>query len=224
MCGLVRAVALRAGIVNHPNPHVPQHRRPVAYLGGVGIALGLVVAWGGATLAMRFGAAQGEAPSIAARVFLPGALFLVLGVWDDLRVLSPRTKFVAQVAVALVAVGWGCWAPLTGLEVVDGAVSAILVVSFVNAFNMTDVCDGLVSMLAIVGFGWAALLGAPVLPMVLLGGATFGFWLLNRPDATIFLGDAGTHLLGFLAAVTVIDPDMGVVASLGSQADRKSVV
>ena len=214
-----RALATRAGIVNQPNPHVPQHRRPVAYLGGAGIGAGIVLAWVLGALLARSADGGGLLESVAAveigawwRLVLPAALFLGLGVWDDLRVFSPRAKFAFQVCIAVLTVLLGCRVELTGWTLLDGAVSVFLIVSFVNAFNMTDVCDGLVALLAMAGFVWAAVLGADAVLMMGFTGATLGFWLLNRPDASIFLGDAGTHLLGFLAAVSLLDPALGVVA------------
>lgn len=227
-CGLLatwvaRSLALRAGIVNHPNPHVPQHQRPVAYLGGVGIGLGLAMTWG---LAAVFAASGLELPTLPAggmaifdwklRWIVPAALFLVAGVWDDLVTLSPPAKLTAQAVIAIAAAVWGCRIDLVGVVALDGAISAFLIVTFVNAFNMTDVCDGLVAMLAAVGFTWAAVLGANPVAMAACAGATLGFWWLNRPDASIFLGDAGTHLLGYLAAIAVVDPDLGVIQALGA--------
>ncbi len=190
---LVRAIARRTGFVNEPNPIVPQHDRPVAYLGGVGVALGLaaVLAWG---------AAAGEPVGLKG-LGLGAALFCLLGVVDDARALRPAHKLAAQLVVSAIAVGGGLTAPVTGAPAVDAALSVLWIAGVVNAVNFTDVCDGLVAGLAAVGlFALAVLVPALQVPALATAGACLGFLLFNRPPATIFLGDAGSHLLGFLLA------------------------
>ena len=189
---MVRVVALRLGFVNHPNPIIPQHTRAVAYLGGVGVAVGIV--FGLATLALLGGAA----PSWT--LLLPALLFLTLGVADDLVVLAPAHKFALQALIAALAVGSGIGARLTGVAPLDAAISWLWLVTLVNAFNLTDVCDGLLASLAMVAFVALALLDPPHAGWAIaIAGACLGFLFLNRPPARIFLGDAGSHLLGYLA-------------------------
>ena len=193
----VRMLALRLGIVNHPNPLVPQHTRPIAYLGGVGVALGV-----GSGLGL-FSLLGGAIPGI--EFVLPALLYLALGVVDDLKTLAPWRKFVIQALIAVLAVGLGCIAPLTGIWIVDAAASWLWIVTLVNAFNLTDVCDGLLASLSAVMFGALALLNASAAPVALvITAASLGFLVLNRPPARIFLGDAGSHLLGFMAAALTL--------------------
>jgi UDP-GlcNAc:undecaprenyl-phosphate GlcNAc-1-phosphate transferase len=190
---LVRALALRVGFVNHPNPLIPQHTRPVAYLGGAGIAIGI-----GAGLAAGAGAGGGL-PGWA--LLAPAALFLALGVADDLMALAPASKFGLQALIAAFAVASGVRAPITGTGPLDAAISWLWLVTLVNAFNLTDVCDGLLASLAMVVFAALALLDrAHTGAALAIAAACLGFLFFNRPPARIFLGDAGSHLLGFLAA------------------------
>jgi UDP-GlcNAc:undecaprenyl-phosphate GlcNAc-1-phosphate transferase len=71
-------------------------------------------------------------------------------------------------------------------------------VAVVNAVNVTDVCDGLVGSLSAAALVAVAFVSPPLAPVALvLAGATLGFLAFNRPPASIFLGDSGTHLLGF---------------------------
>ena len=176
---LARRIAWRFAIVARPNPIVPQHRQPVAYLGGLGIAIGA-----GAALATGVSAPAG---------FVIGALgFTALGTLDDLRPLQPRGKLLAQLAVALAAVVIA--APEA--SAIDLATRTLWIAVVVNAVNLTDVCDGLVGSLAIIALGASGLATGQPLAFV-VAGATAGFLWFNRPPATIFLGDAGSHLLGF---------------------------
>lgn len=189
-----RRIALRFGFCAKPNPIVPQHKAPVAYMGGVGIALGLL-----ATLPLIGFSAEVEA------MLIPGAAFLVLGVVDDLAALKPFPKLAMQLVVAVVAVVLGIGVELTSNTFVDGAISVLWILILVNAVNFTDVCDGLVGVLAVVAFGALAIFHGETQGVSLaLAGASLGFFLLNAPPAKIFMGDAGSHVIGyFIAALTM---------------------
>ncbi len=211
---LARAWARRVGFVNAPNPLVPQHTAPVAYLGGVGLALGI-----GAGLAV-YGLAGGV---VTARLWLPAALVLALGVIDDRTVLRPGPKFALQALVAAWAVATGTRAELTGVAFLDAGVSWLWLLTAINAFNLTDVCDGLLASLSIVVFSVLAIQDpARGGTALVIAGATAGFLFWNRPRASIFLGDAGSHLLGFLAGALTLEslsaPGTSPVRGLAGQA------
>ncbi len=186
-----RTVARRLGIVNHPNPIVAQHVKATPYLGGFGVVIGAVLVW-------IFG--EGLPPHLA-RMLLPTVAFLALGLADDLKAFSPRPKMMLQIAASLLAVGCGASMSISEHAAVNVAASVFCIVFFVNAFNFTDVADGLVGGLSVLFFATAALL----LPSCAwlawpVAGASAGFLVFNRPRASIFLGDAGSHVLGFWAA------------------------
>ncbi|HEX8410801.1 MAG TPA: MraY family glycosyltransferase [Thermoanaerobaculia bacterium] len=170
---LARAVAVRSGFVNAPNPLVQTHTRPVAYLGGAAI----LVAVAAASLLIR------PYPS---HILIVATLFGILGLVDDLRPFRASEKLIAQLAIAFGAVAL-LRQPLW---------EALVVVVLVNCFNVTDVCDGLVAGLSAIAFaGWSLLTpGTPV--ALVFGAACIGFLLLNFPDASIYLGDCGSHVLG----------------------------
>ena len=93
-------------------------------------------------------------------------------------------------------------------------------VSWVNAVNLTDVCDGLVAAVVAVSMVGLATIGgfASPLPLV-VAAACLGFLVFNKPAASIYLGDAGSHLLGFLLAaltIEVIAGTRGILADLGA--------
>lgn len=206
----VRAVARHFGIVNEPNPIIPQHVESTAHLGGVAIGLALV---SGLFLSSHLGFVV---PEPVAAALLPGALFLAWGVLDDLHPLSAGTKLMGQVACAAVAVAAGLQANWTGIEGLDALFSGLFMVVVVNAVNVTDVCDGLVASLSLVTFLVFSYAAGPLFSMCLVAaGACLGFLALNRPPASIFLGDAGSHLLGFLLAVVGL---VGVPGNLGVRA------
>lgn len=147
---------------------------------------------------------------------LLGALVVALtGAYDDLVGLRARTKLVMQIVAACIAVLYGLHWP--ALEMIVGwdynwlatALTIVFLVATVNAVNMMDGLDGLAAGICLIGFatvfastfadphvvpgglavGWAAACAL---------GATGGFLVHNRHPAKVFMGDAGSYLLGFL--------------------------
>ena len=185
-----RSLALRLGHVAHPNPLVVQHTRPVAYLGGVGVAIGTAATMTAVPLWLWF----------------PALLFLALGIADDARPFAPHEKLALQAGVASVAVLLGYSSNWSANPWVNGVIGWMWIIVLVNAVNVTDVCDGLVAGISVPVFLGMASLNAAQEPLALAAaGACAGFLVFNRPPATIFLGDGGSHFLGFLmAALTPI--------------------
>lgn len=199
----VRGLARRLGIVNKPNPLVPQHTKPIAYLGGVGLGIGAACGMLAMTLSSRGGMDGIGVPPLT--IAVPAVLFLVLGAVDDLVAFEPSRKFLLQSVIAGLAVALGLWSPLTGIELVDRVLAWFWIVTLVNAFNVTDVCDGLLGSLSAVMFGFIGLAYPALAPVcIVLLASCCGFLVFNKPPATIFLGDAGSHLLGALAAALTI--------------------
>jgi UDP-GlcNAc:undecaprenyl-phosphate GlcNAc-1-phosphate transferase len=199
-----RALARRLRIVNHPNPLVVQHTRPVAYLGGLGLAggMGIAIAAGGALWPGLRMLPDGVPPRALA---IGGVLFFALGLADDLRAFSVGPKLLLQLGAALAAAAAGLVGTDTGSGAMAVALAAGWMVVVVNAVNFTDVCDGLVSSIAVAVFGALAATepGLGASPVV-VAGAAVGVLAFNRPPATIFLGDAGSHLVGFLLAAATL--------------------
>lgn len=176
-------VAARLGIVDRPGPTKPQ-ARPVPYLGGVAVLVGLVI-----PIAI-------ERPA----VLLPGSLALALGLADDTRELMPGTRLVAEIVIGSTA----AWLFPTSLPEPFGFVAVVVaVVTLINAINMIDGLDGLAgSVVAVSGMGFAILLDGPERTVAIaLVGALAGFLVFNRPPARIYLGDAGSYLLGTVLAI-----------------------
>lgn len=190
---VARRAAPALGMVAKPNPIVRSHRAPVPYLGGAA----LVAAY----LALLAGSwALGGTPparDVLARSAAAFALVL-LGTWDDARPLGPWSKLVLQAAVCagyLLATGAPAGARF-GLEL-------FVLVTLVNAYNIIDVMDGLLCVLA--GLAVVGMLAAPwpasaaLRPELLVMLVGLGMlFLFNRPPARIYAGDAGSLTLGFL--------------------------
>lgn len=215
----VRAAAVRLGAIDvGGGRHV--HRGRVPRLGGVV----LLVAGGGALLGAQ-ALGIGVLDLLAARGWRLGWLavgalvVLAIGMLDDLRGLAPVTKLAAQVFAALIAVagGYGFAAvtnPFTGGVIWLGAWgvagSLLWIVAITNAFNLIDGLDGLAA-----GTGLIAALTLFCIALVeqrpdaavmaaTLAGVLAGFLRFNFAPATIFLGDAGSLLLGYLLSLLAI--------------------
>ncbi len=226
---VVRRTARAKGFVDQPGGH-KQHGTPVALGGGIAITcavclpvLAVIVA---AQAAVRFGVpdwvpefihthAGGvalKAPEAAAIVC--GAVLLhLMGLIDDVRPIGPTPKFAAQATVALVLAGV-FEIRLLELEVLPEwlsvVVTALWIVLITNAFNFLDNMDGLCAGVAAIAgtiFALAAMGGGQIFVpamMLLLVGALLGFLVFNFPPASIFMGDAGSLVVGYLMAVLIV--------------------
>jgi UDP-GlcNAc:undecaprenyl-phosphate GlcNAc-1-phosphate transferase len=146
-----------------------------------------------------------------ADLIVGGALFLALGVADDLRPFQPFPKFALQVVAAAIVTYLRARFGPGGVDLLPAFLSLLWIVTLVNAMNLTDVCDGLAAGLACIQFvALAVLVPADALWALVIAGSCVGFLFYNLPAASIFLGDAGSHLLGFwLAALTLDLMDSG---------------
>ncbi len=225
-----RRIAIRYGIVDRPDAFLKPHEKPIPYLGGVAIFLGwlagVMVSIPVQSVSVRTGLICGIAAA--------GLATMLIGLFDDLRVMRPEVKLACNIAVA-------CWLLWLGLgdklihvvtdfmHVTFSArerwlelaysvpVALLIVVGACNATNLIDGLDGLCTgVLGIISIGFFLLathlrLHADtdiaderiVLALAMLGAAA-GFLPFNMNPAKIFMGDAGSMLLGLNAAVLIL--------------------
>lgn len=136
----------------------------------------------------------------------PLAAVVIVSFFDDRRGIPAPLRLFVQLAAAVAWVWLAAPAP-------DPIVAAAMIVGIVwvaNLYNFMDGSDGLAGTMTVVGFGayalaafWAGSDRASIL--FALAAATIPFLLANWPPARIFLGDAGSVPLGFLAAVFGIE-------------------
>lgn len=195
-------------LLDHPN-HRSLHREPIPRSGGMAFLFCLAVA---AALWFLL-----QPPPDGGGWLLAAALILAaVGLRDDHRHLAAGYRLLAQgVAGGLVlAGGWTLGRlALPGWELVvpewlDLLLSLLFIIWMINLYNFMDGMDGLAGGMAVFGFGGLALL-APAVGwysgfQVLVASAAAGFLLWNLPPARVFMGDLGSSLLGFLAAVGLL--------------------
>jgi len=217
--GVLARYAHRFGMIDHPGGH-KHHRDPVPMVGGLAIALAMSL----------MVALSSRALSGAHLVLLLAALaMLAIGVADDRYRLAPRTRLLAQAAVAaLLALSGGALLADLG-ALLDGTRSLRLgwfawpmtvfsVVGVMNACNMSDGMDGIAGGMVALALAGALLLGAGVTPVseltvvAVLLGALLGFLAWNLPvlrSARAYLGDGGSLLLGTLLAWVLVSFSQG---------------
>ena len=182
------------------------HRRTTPMVGGIGIFAGLLA---GVGVALALDAAPATRELLA---ILGGcAILFAAGLLDDIFSLGPVPKLAAQLAAAGLVIGNGL--TISGLisnDLLAGIVALVWLVGLTNAFNLLDNMDGLAATLA----GIAAVFFAidaltvhendAVLALSLaLAFACAGFLPFNlrpRKSAAVFMGDAGSQMLGFALA------------------------
>lgn len=200
---LVRNAALRFGVLDRPDGGLKQHRAPTPYMGGVAVYLAFLV-----TLSVVFD----FNPQLLG-LLLGGTMMVMLGLFDDMRVISPWLKLGGQCLATWVMFKSGIYIKLVALpEWLAWPLSALWLIGVTNALNIIDVSDGLATGVAAIA-AWALatvavanhndLIAAPTLALC---GSLLGFLYYNRAPARIYLGDAGSLFIGFmLAALSMID-------------------
>jgi UDP-GlcNAc:undecaprenyl-phosphate GlcNAc-1-phosphate transferase len=223
-----KALAPRAGLVAHPAAD-RYHREVIPLGGGVAVfgTLALIIA--AAAVVVRFLVAGGPFAWLAESANLDPADFLrrmdelafvllcmsvlfVLGLWDDKKSLGPFIKLAVQFAVALVAAAMAEIRVEFFIEnrVVTCVLSALWIVLIINAFNFLDNMDGaaagIAAIVSAILFVAAAQSGQILVGGLALAfiGTLLGFLLFNFPPAKIFMGDAGSLVVGFFVALLTL--------------------
>lgn len=189
-CWPLRRLALKFGILDRPGLH-KSHWRPVPYLGGVAI-------WAGAVSAQALFHA-------GSRMVILLTIVLALGIADDLFNVRVAWKLVTQFSVALAAIGLGSVWRITDSPVLNAMVSVVWIVGLTNSFNLLDNMDGLAATVAATGLLVLTVVNPAHAPFTLaLAGGLIGFLVLNWPPARMFMGDAGSLMIGFGLALATI--------------------
>jgi UDP-GlcNAc:undecaprenyl-phosphate GlcNAc-1-phosphate transferase len=137
----------------------------------------------------------------------------LLGWFDDKHELKPLPKFAGQFLIALlVAVACKRITLFVHSDIFSYAITVLWLLTVINAFNFMDNMNGLCAGLGAIGallFAFIAATNGEYLVALmgfLMCGALVGFLPWNFPNARAFLGDAGSHLVGYLLAVMAILP------------------
>jgi UDP-GlcNAc:undecaprenyl-phosphate/decaprenyl-phosphate GlcNAc-1-phosphate transferase len=148
-----------------------------------------------------------------AGIFLGAFGMLWVGWLDDKHELKPRAKFAGQLLIAALVAATGARITLFVPSIIFSyAITVLWILTVINAFNFMDNMNGLCAGLGAIGACNFAIIAAAdgqylvALIACLTFGALLGFLPYNFPRARAFLGDAGSHLIGYLLAVLAILP------------------
>ena len=204
-----RGAALRWNFVDLPDNVRKIHRYPIPRIGGVPVFLAcfgscltvaVLSAHNGVGLGYGFGAVKALAPA--------AALVLLIGITEDIVGLKPWQRLVGETVAGAIVVSAGVQIrEIAGFTLHPwlGAIGTILwLLACTNAVNLIDGVDGLASGVALFASGTAMVaslldghieLAVAIAPLT---GALLGFLAFNFNPASIFLGDSGSLMLGFL--------------------------
>lgn len=221
----LRRHAGRFGLISHPGAH-RRHTRPTPLVGGLGVFAGVVAgAW---LLPID--------QSLRYAVVAAGTILVCVGVWDDIKEASFTVRFLAQ-ALAVSLLAYVADVSLRELGYIFDtshpmalgrwgiALTIFAAVGVINAVNMSDGLDGLAGGLSLVtclGLLVASQVSghvvyAPFLGVVVAALAGFLLYNVRLPGlgaARLYLGDAGSLLIGFLLAWFLIAMTQGEARAL----------
>lgn len=197
------------------------HTRPTPEFGGIAMYVAVLIALAVATRLPAFHALFATTSEPEAMV-LSSAMIFWVGLLDDSRPIRAVVKLAGQVLAASVAVIFGVSVHYVYIPFGDGQivslsgelstlVTVFLIVAMVNAVNLIDGIDGLAAgivciaslsmliwVIAPATTPYPSLQGAASLILAALVGTTLGFLIHNFHPASIFMGDTGAMMLGFL--------------------------
>lgn len=223
-------VCLRFGLMDDPG-HRKIHDRPIPLAGGLAVMTGLVLPTLAAALFLML---QSHLTKIAllspnsvrllmhgldrrhielAAIFAGALGMLIIGILDDKHELKPSIKFAGQFVIALAVAASGVRITLfIQNPLFHYAVTILWILTIINAFNFMDNMNGLCAGLGVIGSWYFAIIAAAdgqylvTIIALMTFGALLGFLPYNFRNARAFLGDSGSHLVGYLLAVLAILP------------------
>jgi UDP-GlcNAc:undecaprenyl-phosphate GlcNAc-1-phosphate transferase len=220
---LWRKWCLRAKLVDDPG-HRKIHDAPTPLAGGLAVLTGILLPLAVGAILLKLGLVKVSSAGLIihgidrralelAVLALGAVAITLLGALDDRHELKALPKFIGQLLIAI-AVAAACKRITLFIhsELFSYAITVLWLLTLINAFNFMDNMNGLCAGVGAIGAWIFALIAAAngeylvAITGFLMCGALAGFLPWNFPNARAFLGDAGSHLVGYLLAVMAILP------------------
>ena len=214
---ILKTYAMRLHAVDFPNGR-SVHTFPKPKIGGIAMAMGMIIP-------VLLWSPRGDFTS---GLMVGGALIVIFGFLDDQRDLNYKTKFIGQIAAALIMIFHGGVMIRSLGDLLPGGallpnwlavpLTVVVIVGVTNAINLSDGLDGLAGGISLLCFSCigivAYLVGNYTIATIAVSvvGAIFAFLRFNTYPAVIFMGDAGSLLLGFLAVTLSLGLTQGKTA------------
>ncbi|MDD3101655.1 MAG: MraY family glycosyltransferase [Patescibacteria group bacterium] len=187
------------------------HQKPIPHLGGIGIFLGLIAS-------LIFSQLFHQISKLQSLGIIIGSIIIIfLGFWDDLKwkkVGRPMIKFLCQfiagflIVFILIKIGVNLHFSIN--SIIASLIAGIYIVGAMNAINMEDGLNGLagsITIISLMGFIYLAVKENNLFTLIISLGTLsgiLGFLIYNWHPASIFMGDNGSHFLGFILAILAI--------------------
>jgi UDP-GlcNAc:undecaprenyl-phosphate GlcNAc-1-phosphate transferase len=228
---IARKLAFRFQILDMPNDTVKIHKKPTAYLGGMAVLAGFFVAVLAGFFYCLKGSPAADQYRVVFAICIGAILSAIVGLIDDIKDLRPWKKLLGQAVCSLFLMLGNVKPDLKPifdyfhiqispdvLNILSYLIILFFVLGATNSLNLLDGLDGLctgVTAIITIGFlileihlaTWATDSEIDPIRMIVamaLAGSALGFLLFNRHPARIFLGDAGSILLGFIIAAMMM--------------------
>ena len=206
---LMIKISKNMNIMDIPNER-SVHKKPTPLLGGIAIFLSFLFGF------ILFG----NQNPLMISILIASFLILLLGIFDDIKPIKARYKFVIHILVALIVEFYG-GLKLTHVDIfslslnfkwMSPYITILIIVGIINAVNLIDGLDGLcagISSIYFLTIGVIALIlnkfnGLDIILSFIMLGATLGFLVFNYPPAKIFMGDTGSTFLGLMISVIML--------------------
>jgi UDP-GlcNAc:undecaprenyl-phosphate GlcNAc-1-phosphate transferase len=235
---LVRAWARKRGVVDAPDGGRKLHSGPTPLWGGLALWLALVVvgipAWRAGLLTdVKIGNGQ------LLGILIASLLLVVGGMWDDAKGLKPWRQFLFPAAAVLMSLAAGIGVQYITNPFIAGtgpygrallyispwvgsAITGVWLLGMTYTTKLLDGLDGLVTgvgaigalILFMVSLYWDAPLSGTSFLALIVTGVCLGFLMYNMHPASVFLGEGGSTLIGFLLGVLAIISGAKIAAAL----------
>lgn len=182
------------------------HTKPVALYGGVGIFIAFVLG----ILLIHFFTQQESMSFDMLSFFIGAGCIFIVGLIDDVVHIKPSTKLIGQIVAVSIPLAVGLVFQISPWSSLNIIITFIWFITIINAVNLLDNMDGLASGIVMIATGTlivlsflkygTAIINYPLGISLIFFFSVFGFWLLNKYPAYIFMGDAGSLFLGYILA------------------------
>jgi UDP-GlcNAc:undecaprenyl-phosphate GlcNAc-1-phosphate transferase len=204
-------IAIRLRVVDNPDAPHKTHQNSVPYLGGVALMVTVCIVVFFGTLLVELDSAT---INVLQALLYPAVFMGIVGLIDDIRNLSPFSRFVIQSIVGILSSTYMVLTATigspTGHLILDLTLSTLWIVGITNSINFFDNHDGGASGTVAISSFILFLLAATSSQFyiaslaLVLSGSSVGFLIWNRNPARIYMGDAGSLFLGMLIASLLV--------------------
>jgi UDP-GlcNAc:undecaprenyl-phosphate GlcNAc-1-phosphate transferase len=213
----VRKLAIAIGAMDRPNLERKTQKEPVPYLGGVAIAITILIITYASIAANQ---PTAEKFTLASQVLIPASILGLMGLVDDLKGLAALPRLILQtiaaIIMSLILINTDTMGFAFGNTTLDTVVSILWIVGICNSINFFDNLDGGAAgtvVAATIGIFFIAFAQGQELISalaILTAGATLGFLMWNKSPAKIYMGDAGALFLGIILSTLTIRMNPGL--------------